>query len=89
MNNIELLDSIYTSIATVSSNEYSEKIKNIIKAEHNTYGIRQEIFRAETVLDLLKMGVDQGSVLRDTENQKEDFALSCIRSFQNVFNIKY
>lgn len=86
MNNIELLEGMYTSIALLSSNEFSEKIRNIVKAERNVYGIGTEMHRLDNILQILKTGTDQKSLIEIVEQQKEEIFLSYLMAFQNAFN---
>lgn len=86
MNNIELLESMYTSIALLSSNEFSEKIRNIVKAEHNVYGIETEMHRLDNILQILKTGTDQKNLIEIVEQQKEEMFLPYLMAFQNAFN---
>lgn len=76
---MENLDRLYTSIAVLSSNEFSDKIREVIRAEHNVYGIGIEAGRASDVLELLKAGASQDAILYDVQNQQEHLSVALIK----------
>lgn len=76
---MENLDRLYTYIAVLSSNEFSDKIRETIRAEHNVYGIGIEAERASDVLELLKAGSTQESILDAVQNQQEHLSVALIK----------
>lgn len=78
MNNYEKREMIYTSIAACSSVDFSDKIRGVISSAHNSTDT--EISRAETVLNLLKIGFDTDTILYATKNQIEKCLLATDRN---------
>ncbi len=63
----------------ISGRRFADVCFDIVRAEHNTYGIDTELCRMNDAYDLIVLGIDETDVLEALENQSEHAILSIMR----------